>query len=226
MTGNGPGWRTSVVALALFAAAWLMIAGLIAIVVRLQVPTPAELLDDVAEQPVPWLVANVLLIVAPLTFAVIGPVLTQRIGPGTPASLVSVLLLVAGGSLIASGVFHGVFGAHLAARVDDVPQPAGLVEAGEVVHAVGDTWWFVGVGALMAVTALVSIADAAAARDSNRRSVAIWVGAMSVLANLGQFGWFFDHWFGVFAAPGTTLQALWFLALAYEVREQARQSAP
>jgi hypothetical protein len=35
-------------------------------------------------------------------------------------------------------------------------------------------------------------------------------GGLSVVCNLLQFGWFVDHVFGVFAAPGTLLQALWF----------------
>ena len=217
------GWRARAVAFAVFGAAWLAIAGLIAVVVRLQVPTPAELLDDVADAPVVWIVANVLLIVAPLTFAVIGPALWHRIGPGVTAQLVSGLLLVAGVALIASGVFHGVFGAHLAARVDNVPQPTGLVEAAELVHAVGDTWWFVGVGALMAVTALVCATDVRTGA-SRTLMASTWIGGFSVLANLAQFGWFFDHLFGAFAAPGTTLQALWFFALAVEMRPAAPHS--
>jgi hypothetical protein len=204
-----------------FGVAWLATAGLIAVVVRLQVPTPAELLDDVAASPVAWIAANVLLIVTPLTFSVIGPTLAQRVGPGQASTLTGVLLLVAGTAMVASGVFHGVFGAHLAARVDDEPAPAGLVEAAEVVHAVGDTWWFVAVGALMALTAVVCARDVAHDRVSHR--VPIWIGALSVLANLAQFGWFVDHAFGVFAAPGTALQAAWFVAIAAEIREAARQ---
>jgi hypothetical protein len=217
MTVRPGGWRIESAAFAGFGAAWLVIAGLIAIVLRLQVPTPAELLEDVAASPVAWIAANVLLIVAPLSFSVIAPVLRERVGPGSAASLAATLLLVAGVSLIASGVFHGVFGAHLAARVDDDPRPAGLVEAAEVVHAVGDTWWFVGVGALMALTALVCATDVA--RHQPQRRFTVWIGALSVVANLGQFGWFFDHAFGVFAAPGTVLQAAWFFAIALELRD-------
>ena len=43
--------------------------GFIAVVIRLQVPNPAELLADVAERPATWIGANVVLIVTPLTFA-------------------------------------------------------------------------------------------------------------------------------------------------------------
>jgi hypothetical protein len=202
--------RVRAAAFVVFGVAWLAIAGLIAIVLRLQVPTPAELLVDVAERPATWIAANVVLIVAPLTFAAIAPALGVRVGPGPAARVVVVLLMFAGGALVASGVFHGVFGAHLAARVDDRPQPAGLVEAAEVVHAVGDTWWFVAVGALTATTALVSAVDA---RRRRPPLAVIWIGVGSVLCNLAQFGWFADHAFGVFAAPGTFLQSAWFVAI-------------
>jgi hypothetical protein len=215
MTDEGVPVRLQAGAFVAFGVAWLATAGLIAVVVRLQVPTPAELLDDVAASPVPWIAANVLLIVAPLTFSVIGPTLANRVGTGAAPPLTTVLLLLGGTAMAASGVFHGVFGAHLAARVDDEPAPAGLVEAAEVVHAVGDTWWFVAVGALMALTAAVCARDAAHDRVQHR--VSIWIGALSVLANLAQFGWFVDHAFGVFAGPGTALQAAWFVAIAAEI---------
>ena len=45
-------------------------------------------------------------------------------------------------------------------------------------------------------------------RRSDRRLA--WVGAGAVVFNLLQFGWFFEHFFGVFAGPGTLLQAVWF----------------
>ncbi|MET0908550.1 MAG: hypothetical protein ABWZ99_03700 [Ilumatobacteraceae bacterium] len=204
--------RVRAVAFTLFGVAWLAIAGLIAIVLRLQVPNPEELLADVSERPATWIAANVVLIVTPLTFAVIVPELSRRTGPGSAAQLVVALLLITGGSLVASGVFHGVFGAHLAARFDDQPQPVGLVEAAEVVHAVGDTWWFVGVGGLTATTALVCAVDV---RQRRGPALVIWIGVASVLCNLAQFGWFADHFFGVFAAPGTLLQAAWFVAIAF-----------
>lgn len=204
--------RARAVVFTLFGVAWLAIAGLIAVVLRLQVPNPAELLADISERPATWIAANVVLIVTPLTFALIVPELSRRAGPGSAAQLVVALLLITGGSLVASGVFHGVFGAHLAARFDDQPQPVGLVEAAEVVHAVGDTWWFVGVGGLTATTALVCAVDV---RQRRGPAVIIWIGVASVLCNLAQFGWFADHFFGVFAAPGTLLQAAWFVAIAF-----------
>jgi len=86
---------------------------------------------------------------------------------------------------------------------------ASLVHLAEVVHALGDTGWFVGVGAMMSITAL--------ACWGARRRLPRWivaVGAASVLANALQFGWFADHLFGVFAGPGTVLQSAWLVAVA------------
>jgi hypothetical protein len=180
------------------------------VVTRLQLPTPAELLDDVNERPVSWMAANVVLIVAPLTFAAIQPVLASRVPPGA-ARLVTVLLIIAGGSLVASGVSHGVLGAHLAPRVDDVPQPAGLAEASELLHAIADTWLFVGVGALTVLTAVVSALDVQLSRATR------WIGALSVVCNVAQFGWFIDEALGVLAAPAIILQAVWFFAIAREL---------
>ena len=93
------------------------------------------------------------------------------------------------------------------------PQPVGLVEAAEVVHALGDTCWFVGIGGLTATTAL-RVRGRRQTRGADRQ-VVIWIGVASVLCNLAQFGWFADHFFGVFAAPGTLLQAAWFVAIAF-----------
>jgi len=35
----------------------------------------------------------------------------------------------------------------------------------------------------------------------------------ALLVDVLQFGWFADHVLGVFAAPGTLLQAAWFVVL-------------
>ena len=86
-----------------------------------------------------------------------------------------------------------------------------LATPAAVVHAFGDTGWFVGVGALMAITAI--------ATWSSREQLPRWViviGAGSLVANALQFGWFADHFFGVFAGPGTFLQAAWFVVIGSE----------
>ena len=61
--------RESGVAAKLVGVTWLVVAMFVGITLRYQVPNPVELLDDVAARPVPWLVANVALIVLPLVIA-------------------------------------------------------------------------------------------------------------------------------------------------------------
>lgn len=182
---------------------WLVVAGMIAVVIRLQVPSPAELLRDVHGQRALWIAANAVLIAQQAALVTAAGALARWAGPAAPA--VRGLLGLAGGALVASGVVHGVFGAHLASKVTPAPLGDALVLDAEFAHAVADTFWFVGVGALVAATALVT-----AARWRSDRRLA-WVGAAAVVFNLLQFGWFFDHAFGLFAGPGTALQAVWFV---------------
>lgn len=188
---------------------WLVVAGLIAVVIRLQVPTPEELLRDVAARPAIWIGANVVLICQQVLLVVVIPALSRLVGQATVAAdTVRGLLALAGGALVASGIFHGVLGAHLASKVTPAPLDTDLVRLAELVHALGDTCWFVGVGALTAATAAVVIMQW---RQSDRpRSLAV-IGVAAVTCNLLQFGWFADHAFGVFAAPGTVLQAGWIV---------------
>lgn len=198
------------VAAAVVGGAWLAIALFVGVTIRYQVPNPAELLADVADRPVPWMASNVALILLSLALAMAGPLLVDLAGRGSAGGeLVSALLALGGGALAFSGIAHGVFGAHLAARFRDGDPLDDLVHLAEVVHALGDTGWFVGVGSLMAITALVTWGG----RARLARWV-VWVGTGSVVANALQFAWFADHAFGVFAGPGTALQALWFVALA------------
>lgn len=204
--------RAARIAAAVVGVAWLAIAMFVGVTIRYQVPNPAELLANVAERPVPWMVSNVLLIVLPLPLAIAAPVFAAS-GPAAGpdrdlgAALVMPLVALGGGALAFSGIAHGVFGAHLAARYRDGDPLDSLVHLAEVVHALGDTGWFVGVGALMAITALTTW--------RGRRILPRWAvaaGAGSVVANALQFGWFADHLFGVFAGPGTALQSVWLVA--------------
>lgn len=201
--------RTRVAAVVV-GVAWLAIALFVGVTIRYRVPNPAELLADVAARPVPWMASNVLLILLPLALAVACPLLVGLTAAGSTAGvLIGPLAALGGGALAFSGIAHGVFGAHLAARFRDGDALADLVYPAEVVHALGDTGWFVGVGAMMAITALATWAP--------RGRLPGWViatGAASVLANALQFGWFADHVFGVFAGPGTALQSLWLVAVA------------
>ena len=189
-------------ALVLVGILWVVVAGLIAIVIRMQVPNPAELLQDVADQRAVWIASNVVLIVLAAALATGSTLLARSAGPGEPA--VRGVLGIAAGALMASGVAHGVFGAHLASKVTPAPLGETLVLDAELTHAIADTFWFVGVGALVVATALATLA-----RGRSDRLLG-WVGAGAVVFNLLQFGWFFDHVFGLFAGPGTALQAVWF----------------
>jgi hypothetical protein len=136
--------------------------------------------------------------------------LARMAGPGEP--MVRGMLGIAAGALMASGVVHGVFGAHLASKVTPGPPGETLVLDAELTHAIADTFWFVGVGALLVATALVTLARARLERLLG------WVGAGAVAFNLLQFGWFFDHVFGFFAGPGTALQAVWFVLVGVAVQ--------
>ena len=200
-------------ALVAYGACWLLIAGLIAVVVRLQVPDAEELLRDVARRRAVWIGANALLIAMQVLLTVAAPWLSRAVRrrDAVAADATLGLLAIAGGALIASGVFHGVLGAHLADQVTAGPLDAALVRDASVVHALGDTSWFVGLGALAAATAVCSAvwwrAPARAARRVAR------LGAVAVVCGLLQYGWFFDHAFGLFAAPGTLHQAAWLIAV-------------
>ena len=149
--------RAAGVAAKVVGVTWLAVAMFVGVTLRYQVPNPVELLEDVAERPVPWMVANVALILLPLAIALTVPLLVSLAGPGTVlAALVPPLAALGSGGLVLSGVAHGVFSAHLAARVRDGTPAEDLATPAAVVHAFGDTGWFIGVGALMAITAIVT----------------------------------------------------------------------
>ncbi|MFV0308851.1 MAG: hypothetical protein ACK5OX_14035 [Desertimonas sp.] len=197
-------------AVAGYGVTWLVVAGLVAVVVRLQTPNPAELLVDVADRPVVWLVMNVVLIAQQLAMAEVVVAACSVTDDDRWRRLIGTCGAIAAGSLIVSGVVHGVFGAHLAGRLDGrVPTPD-EVRLAEVTHALGDTTWFVGVGALMLLTAVTCERGWRSGRLS--RST-VRLGALGVIANAAQFGWFVDHRFAVFGAAGTVLQAGWLVAL-------------
>jgi hypothetical protein len=195
-----------------YAGCWLAVAGLIAIVIRLQVPDPQELLRDVAANRVTWIGANALLIAMQVLLTVAAPWLAAVIGvrSAVAADAARGLLMIGAGALVASGVFHGVLGAHLADEVTAGPLDPDLVRSATLVHALGDTSWFVGVGSLTAVTAVGAAAWWTSPSAAERRLARL--GALSVVCGLLQFGWFVDHVFGLFAGPGTLLQAAWLAA--------------
>jgi hypothetical protein len=201
-------------ALALYGVTTLVVGGLVAIVIELQVPNPEELLRDVADRRPMWMAANALLIVQQVLLTVAAPALarTVRSRSVVAADAVLGLLMVAAGAFIASGTFHGVLGAHLATQVTAGPLDPDLERSAEVLHALGDTTWFIGLGAVTATTAVCAVvwwrADDRGLRWRARLGVA------AVIVGCLQYGWFVAHVLGLFAVPGALLQALWFVAVA------------
>jgi hypothetical protein len=201
-------------ALALYGVTTLVVGGLVAIVIEFQVPNPEELLRDVADRRPMWMAANALLIVQQVLLTVAAPALarTVRSRSVVAADAVLGLLMVAAGAFIASGTFHGVLGAHLAPEVTTGPLDPDLVRSAEVLHALGDTTWFIGLGAVTATTAVCAVvwwrADDRGLRWRARLGVA------AVIVGCLQYGWFVAHVLGLFAVPGALLQALWFVAVA------------
>jgi hypothetical protein len=200
-------------ALSLYGVSILVVGGLVAIVIGGRVEPPAELLHDVAFRRGMWIAANVLLIAQQSLLTVGAPALARVVAVSgrVAADAVGGLLGIAAGAFIASGAFHAVLGAHLASDVTSGPLDPGLVRSATVVHALGDTTWFIGLAALTATTAVCSVvwwrADDGATRFRAR------LGAAAVLVGLLQYGWFVAHVFGLFAAPGALLQAAWFVSV-------------
>jgi len=201
-------------ALALYGVATLVVGGMVAIVIEFRVPNPEELLRDVADRRPMWIAANALLIVQQVLLTVAAPALARVVGTrsAVAADAVRGLLMIAAGAFIASGPFHGVLGAHLASEVTAGPLDPDLVRSATVLHALGDTTWFIGLGAVTAMTAVCAVvwwrADDSGLRWRAR------LGAVAVVVGCLQYGWFVAHVFGLFAAPGALLQAVWFVAVA------------
>ena len=201
-------------ALALYGISLLVVGGLVAIVIQFRVPNPEELLRDVADRRPMWIAANALLIVQQVALVVAAPALGRLVAArsAVAADAVRGLLAIAAGAFIASGTFHGVLGAHLASEVTAGPLAPDLVRSARVVHALGDTTWFIGLGALTAMTAVCAVvwwrADDRGTRWRAR------LGAAAVAVGCLQYGWFVAHVLGLFAVPGALLQSLWFVAVA------------
>jgi hypothetical protein len=204
--------RVPQVALALYGLLLLVVGGLVGLVIGGRVPTPAELLRDVADHRAMWIGANVLLIVQQVLLTVGAPAVARVVAVSSriAADAVGGLLAIAAGAFIASGATHGVLGAHLASEVTAAPLDPDLVRAATVLHAVGDTTWFIGLGALTAATAVCSLVWWRAGGTAGRVAR---LGAVAVVIGLLQYGWFFAHVLGLFAVPGALLQAIWFVSV-------------
>ena len=180
-----------------------------AVLVDFAVATPADLLHDVARSRVAWVGAQVVLIGQQelLVIAVIG--LVAVLGRPRPATVFAVAqLAVAAVLFIASGVFHGVLGVHIA-TFDRMPGAArgDVVRLAETVHALGDTSYFLGIAA----TAFAMVALRPAIRGSSRLPDGLaTLGLVAAVAALAEFGWFLWPGFGFAAPVGVILQAAWF----------------
>ncbi len=207
-------------ALAVYGVGTLVVWGLVAIVIRFRVPNPEELLRDVADRRGLWIVANALLIVLQVALTVAVPALARVVATGSAvaADAARGLLAIAGGAMIASGTFHGVLGAHVASAVTAGPLDPDLVRSAEVLHALGDTTWFIGLGAITAATAVCSAVWWTSSDPSLRFRARL--GAAAVGVGVLQYGWFFAHVLGVFAVPGAVLQASWFVWVGASTTEQ------
>jgi hypothetical protein len=197
-------------ALTVYGLTILVVGGLIAIVIGGRVSPPAQLLRDVADHRGLWIAANVLLIVQQPLLVLGAPALARVVATSSrlAADAVGGLLAIAAGSFIASGTLHAVLGAHLAPEVTAGPLDPGLVRSATVVHALGDTTWFIGLAALTATTAVCSLAWW---RGDRAARVRARFGAAVVVVGLLQYGWFVAHVLGLFAVPGALLQAAWFV---------------
>jgi hypothetical protein len=205
--------RIAAWSLALYGIGLLVVGGLILLVIGIDVPTPSELLRDVAAHRGTWITANVLLVVQQALLTVGAPAVARLVAPASQAAADAVrgLLAIAAGALIASGTAHAVLGAHLASEVTAAPLDPDLVRAAKVLHALADAAWFIGLGSLTAATAVCSAVWWRAADPAARFRARL--GAAAVVAGLLQYGWFVAHVFGFFAAPAALLQAAWFVAI-------------
>jgi hypothetical protein len=205
--------RVAAWCLSLYGVGLLVVGGLILLVIGIDVPTPSELLRDIAEHRATWITANVVLVVQQAALTVGAPAVARLIAPTSrvAADAVLGLLVIAAGALIASGTAHAVLGAHLASEVTAAPLDPDLVRAGKVLHALGDASWFIGLAALTAATGVCSAVWWRAADPATRFRARL--GAAAVVAGLLQYGWFVAHVLGFFAAPAALLQAGWFVAI-------------
>jgi hypothetical protein len=202
------------------------VAVVIGVVVRATVPTPAELLADVTDARALWVPTQALLailqvLLVPVAIAV-HLVLGGRDHPTVTAALA--FFGLAGVAYVASGVFHGVLGVHLARPgAGDGAGAAVLVAETELVHAFGDTWWFVGVAATALATALLV--------GPIRRSPALpaglaTVGLAAVVLDAVQLLWFFLPAAGTAGPLGAILHAVWFCWLGVRLRSLAVEPVP
>jgi hypothetical protein len=199
------------------------VAVVIGVVVRATVPTPAELLADVTDTRALWVASQALLAVlqgllVPVAIALY-LVLGGRDRPGVAAAIA--FFGLAGLAYMVSGVFHGVLGAHLARPgAGDGAGAAVVVAETELVHALGDTWWFVAVAATAAATALLV---GPIRRSPDLPGGLATVGVAAVVLDAVQLLWFFVPAAGAAGPFGAVVHAVWFGWLGLRLRALALQ---
>ncbi len=185
-----------------------------AVVLDVSIVSPADLVADVARLQVPWVLAQVLLVVGQELLLAVVLGLAEVLGP--QGVLVRVQLAAAGALFVLSGIFHGVFGWHVAAL--DVlvgADRASAVHLAEILHALGDTTYYLGV----ASTALAMLALAPLVRRTGvLPSRLATLGVVAAVLQLVEFGYFLLPGLAWAAPVGVLLQAAWYVCLGSVLR--------
>ena len=189
-----------------------------AALVDFAVASPADLIEDVARHQAWWVGAQTVLIAQQLLLLPAALGLLAALARSSPRSsgtqsptssdAAVVLLGAAAGSYVMSGIFHGVLGVHIDA-FDTLSgtERATALHLAEVVHALGDTCYFVAV-ALTAV-AMVAVSPTLRRSPAFPRRLAT-LGLVTAVCEAAQFGWFLAPSLGYAAPLGLSLQAAWF----------------
>jgi hypothetical protein len=194
----------------LYGAGLLFVVVVIGVVVAGAVPVPAELLADVTRRRSLWVVSQAVLAIQQVLLVPVVVGLAVVLGPAQrQVSMVAAGLFgLAAMSFVCSGVIHGVLGVHLVhqGREVDAPMEVVLAEV-ELVHAMGDTFWFAGIAGLALATAVL----AAPIRRSGRLPAGLaTLGLVAVAFDALQLLWFFVPALGVAGALGAVLHSAWF----------------
>jgi hypothetical protein len=207
-------WRAAGPGLAAMAygVGFAIVIVVIGVVVGGSVPDPAELLADVTRYRSAWVAAQALLAAqqALLVPIVIGLFRIFEVSERSTLVAASAYLGVAGIAFLASGVFHGVLGVHLATKTGDL-----AVAETELVHAFGDTFWFAGIGALAVATVILT---GPVRRSPHLPSGLAVLGVVAVVLDGLALLWFFVPAIGVAGAVGDLAHAAWFVWLGARLR--------
>jgi hypothetical protein len=202
---NQPPWA-GLAAIA-YGAGFALVVVIVGVVVGGAVPDPAALLADVTRHQGAWVASQVVLAAQQVLLVpiVIGLLFRFEGGERTTVAAGAAFLGVAGIAFLASGVIHGALGAHLGGRTGSV-----AIAETELVHAIGDTFWFAGIGGLaLAVLVLAGPIRRSPHLPSGLAALGVVAAVCDGLALL----WFFVPDIGFAGALGDVLHAAWFVWL-------------